>query len=173
MSLNPDSKGTIWDSSKPECKTYTLTAIQRHTGPLFEKDKTGGWVFICSLTMQSDPTISIFLIFQLCRRLVAKSCPAVVTPWTVAHQAPLSMGSPRQEDWSGLPFLPPQDLPDPRIKPGFSALQADSLLTGPQGKPRFLSFILLKIKRIIMHVIATGISNRNMFLKVFFKDLFI
>ena len=104
---------------------------------------------------------------------VAKSCPTVVTPWTVAHQAPLSMGFPRQEYWSGLPFLPPQDLPDPRIKPGFSALQADSLLTEPQGKPQFLSFILLKIGRIIMHVIATAISNSNMFLKLVFKDLFI
>ena len=40
-----------------------------------------------------------------------------VTPWTVAHQAPLSMGFSRQEYWSGLPFPPPGDLPDPGIKP--------------------------------------------------------
>ena len=79
----------------------------------------------------------------------------------------------RQEYSNGLPFYSPQDLPDPRIKPGFSALQADSLLTEPQGKPQFLSFILLKIGRIIMHVIATAISNSNMFLKLVFKDLFI
>ena len=39
--------------------------------------------------------------------LVAKSCPALATPWTVAHQAPLSMGFPRQEYWSGLPFPSP------------------------------------------------------------------
>ena len=39
------------------------------------------------------------------------------TPWTVAHQAPLSMGFFRQEYWSGLPFPPPGDLPDPGIKP--------------------------------------------------------
>ena len=39
------------------------------------------------------------------------------TPWTVAHEAPLSMGFSRQEHWSGLPFLPPGDLPDPGIKP--------------------------------------------------------
>ena len=43
-----------------------------------------------------------------------------VTLWTVAHQAPLSMGSPRQEYWSGLPSLSPRDLSDPGIKPGFS-----------------------------------------------------
>ena len=40
-----------------------------------------------------------------------------VTPWTVAHQAPLSMGFPRQEYWSEFPFPPPEDLPDPRIEP--------------------------------------------------------
>ena len=40
-----------------------------------------------------------------------------VTPWTVAHQAPLSMKFPRQEYWSALPSPTPGDLPDPRIKP--------------------------------------------------------
>ena len=40
-----------------------------------------------------------------------------VTPWTVAHQAPLSMGFSRQEYWSGLSFPSPGDLPDPGIKP--------------------------------------------------------
>ena len=48
------------------------------------------------------------------------------TPWTVAHQAPLSMGISRQEYWSGLPFPIPGDLPT-GIKPGAPALQADSL----------------------------------------------
>ena len=49
------------------------------------------------------------------------------TPWTVARQAPLSMGFSRQESWSGLPFPPPGDLPDPGIKLGSPALQVDSL----------------------------------------------
>ena len=44
------------------------------------------------------------------------------TPWTVDHQAPLSMGFPRQENWSGLPSPSPGDLPDPGIEPGSSAL---------------------------------------------------
>ena len=39
------------------------------------------------------------------------------TPWTVAHQAPLSVGFSRQDYWSGLPFPPPGDLPDPGIEP--------------------------------------------------------
>ena len=50
-----------------------------------------------------------------------------VTPWTVAYQAPPSMGFSRQECWSGLPFPSPGDLPDPGIKPWSPALQADAL----------------------------------------------
>ena len=61
--------------------------------------------------------------------LVAKSCPTLATPWTVAHQAPLSMGFSRQEYWSGLPFPSPGDLPDPGIESWSPALQADSLPT--------------------------------------------
>ena len=49
------------------------------------------------------------------------------TPWTVARQAPLSMGFSRQEFWSGLPFPSPGDLPDEGIEPASPALQADSL----------------------------------------------
>ena len=57
------------------------------------------------------------------------------TPWTVAHQAPLSMGFSRQEYWSGLPFPSPGDLPDPGIEPRSPALQADSLTSEPPEKP--------------------------------------
>ena len=52
----------------------------------------------------------------LWQRVKVKSLSRVrlfVTPWTVAHQAPPSMGFSRQEDWSGLPFPSPGDLPDP------------------------------------------------------------
>ena len=48
--------------------------------------------------------------------LVAKSCPTLVTPWTVARQAPLSMGFSRQEYWNGLLFPHPGDLSDPGIE---------------------------------------------------------
>ena len=59
-----------------------------------------------------------------------------VTWWTVALQAPLSMGFSRQEYWSGLPFPSPVNLPDPRIEPGSPALQADFLPTEPPGKSK-------------------------------------
>ena len=45
--------------------------------------------------------------------LVTKSCPTLATPWTIAHQAPLSMGFSRQEYWCGLPFPSPGDLGNP------------------------------------------------------------
>ena len=60
------------------------------------------------------------------------------TPWTVAHQAPLSMGFLRQEPWSGLPCPPPWDLPHPGIKPVslmYPNWQAGSLPLAPPGKP--------------------------------------
>ena len=56
------------------------------------------------------------------------------TPWTVAHQASLSMGFSRQEYWSGLPFPSPGNLPDPGVEPGSPTLQADSLPSEPPGE---------------------------------------
>ena len=53
-----------------------------------------------------------------------------MTLWAVAHQAPLLMGFSRQKYWSGLPCLPPGDLPDPGIEHVYPVLQADSLLMG-------------------------------------------
>ena len=69
-----------------------------------------------------------------------------MTPWTVAHQAPLSMGFPRQEYWSGLPIPSPGDLPDSGIKPASSALADRFFTSGPPGKPKVaLGFIYLFI----------------------------
>ena len=63
------------------------------------------------------------------------------TPWTVAYQAPPSLGFSRQEYWSGLPFPSPRDFPNPGIEHGSPALQADTLLSEPPGKPSsFFSF---------------------------------
>ena len=60
------------------------------------------------------------------------------TPWTVARQAPLSMGFSRQEYWSELPFPSQGDLPDPGIKPASPALQVDSLPLSHLGSCRIL-----------------------------------
>ena len=62
---------------------------------------------------------------------------SVAAPWTVAHQAPLSLDVSRQEYWSGLLFPSPRNLSNPGIEPKslvFLALQADSLPLAPSGK---------------------------------------
>ena len=67
-------------------------------------------------------------------------CPGYVyvsdsaTPWTVAHQAPLSMGFSRQEEWGRLPFPPRGDLPDPGIEPACPALAGGFFIAQPPGK---------------------------------------
>ena len=64
------------------------------------------------------------------------------TPGTVARQAPLSMISPGENYWSGLPFLFLEDLPYPGIEPVFPALQADSLPLGSQRKYLHLNYFM-------------------------------
>ena len=59
-----------------------------------------------------------------------------VIPWTVAHQAPLSMGFSRQEYWSGLPFPPLGDLSNPVIELTSSALAGGFFTTEPPRKPK-------------------------------------
>ena len=79
-------------------------------------------------------------------RSVVSHVRLFVTLWTVAHQAPLSMGISWEEYRSGLPFAPPSNHPDPGIKPMSPvspALQANSLLLSLQGSP---IYILLYIK---------------------------
>ena len=67
-----------------------------------------------------------------------------VTPWTVAHQASPSMEFSRHEYWSGLPFSPPGDLPDPEIEPRSPALQADALPSEPPGNLPLLPLRLMQ-----------------------------
>ena len=67
--------------------------------------------------------------------LIFPASDSFVTPWTVAHQAPLSMGFPRQEYWSGFPFPSPGDLPYPGIEPRSPALAGRFFTTEPPGKP--------------------------------------
>ena len=77
-----------------------------------------------------------------------------VTPWTVAHQAPLSMGFSRQEYWSGLQFPSPGDLPNPGIEPRSPTLQADALTSEPPGKPFISSRSLLNLSCIFSILVS-------------------
>ena len=60
------------------------------------------------------------------------------TPWTVAYQAPPSVGFSRQGYWSGLPLPSPGYLPNPGIEPRFPTLQEDALLSEPPGNPKLI-----------------------------------
>ena len=89
--------------------------------------------------------LQVDLCFNFIGKVKVKSLSHVrlfATPWTVAYQAPQSMGFSRQEYWSGLPFPSPGDLLDPRIKARSPALQTDALPSEPPGKPRLQLLVL-------------------------------
>ena len=76
--------------------------------------------------------MSFYSIIFLC---VLSHTQLFVTPWTVAHQPPLSMGFSRQEYWSGFSFSPPVDLPDPGIELTSPALAGGFFTTESSEKP--------------------------------------
>ena len=86
------------------------------------------------------PTREVLISHWWFDGLVAKSCPTLASLWTVARQAPPSMGFSRQGYWSGLPFPSPGHLPDPGIESRSPALQADSLPNDLGGKPYYQNY---------------------------------
>ena len=100
-----------------------------------------------------------------------------VTPWTVACQAPLSMGFSRQEYWSGLPFSSPGELPDPGIKPRSPGLQAGSLLSEPPEKPFFFKKCIIYVPKDTHQnfqptTLSTALASKHLQLKVKIKYVF-
>ena len=87
-----------------------------------------------------------------------------VTPWTVAHQTPPSMGFSRQESWSGLPFPSPGDLPDPGIEPRSPTLQADNLTSEPPGNDKG-AYIQISLGSATLHP-APPLHDGQMFIGV-------
>ena len=84
---------------------------------------------------------------------------SLLTPWTVAHQAPLSMGFLRQEYWSGLPFPSSGDLPNPGIEPISPALAGAFFTTEPPGNP-----MIYEIEKCYLKYLHLGFySSKNLF----------
>ena len=116
-------------------KKFTLTGTQK---PLDESESGES-----KLVFLSKDYIQIFGVFCVSPQLIflllfCGICSVMfnfVTPWIVAHQAPLSMEFSRQEHWCVLAFPSPGDLLDPGIEPGSPALQADSLPSELYGSP--------------------------------------
>ena len=82
--------------------------------------------------------VALHVVCMLIRSFVSDS---LATPWTVAHQAPLSMEFPKQEYWSGLPFPPPGHIPNPGVDPKSPALEADSLPLSYLGRATGFRYI--------------------------------
>ena len=101
------------------CRSTKIQLINsgQNAGGLFLKLNYPRALFIKSQKVKSLSRVQLF-----------------VAPWTVAYQAPLSMGLSMQEYWSGLPFPSPGDLPDPRIEPRSPALKTHALPSEPPGK---------------------------------------
>ena len=130
----PDTKALClekWDSESPDSSLpgskpksqLLLTHPQLH-----QDTQQSGWYI---LTTQQACVLSCIQLF--------------VSPWTVAHQAPLSVEFFRQEYWSGLPFRLPGDLLHPETKPtSFEspALASGFFTTVPPGKPPYQYLIL-------------------------------
>ena len=130
----------LWKQSPVLCNVYIFyTHISSEiqgikTEPLISVEER--WFMVLRFPLHT-PRVSTISIMCVC--LVASCLQLFVIPWTVAHQAPLSTGFPRQGYCTGLPFPSLGDLPDPGIKLGSLALQVDSLPLSHQGSQRRLS----------------------------------
>ena len=93
---------------------------------------------LCGVSFFFIPLLYKVHVYAWDGGLIIKLCLTLVTPWVVAHQAPLSMGFPRQEYWSGLLFPSVGDLLDPGSEPRSPTLQAGSLPIEQPGKPTFM-----------------------------------
>ena len=121
VSCNAGGFLTSWATRKP-CSVHTVNYFSPTKGRHARQDWSEDWILLLAY-------VRVCVCVCVCTQSL--SCVWLfVTPWTVAHHVPLSVGFSRQEHWSGLPFPPPGDLPDPGIEPespSSPALQVDSL----------------------------------------------
>ena len=116
------SKGFFKNGPHPKKNFFKFLKKKESTvSCLFERTNWYRWI--------------INIQYLVCLLYVLSCVRLFSTPWTVAYQAPLSMGIPRQEYWSGLLCPPPVDLPNPEIKPRSPTLLVDSLPAELPGKP--------------------------------------
>ena len=138
-------KSGIWiimSVQRAECKNVDTFASVCHDG---SADGLLSQVFaslekLSAVKSESRKNWSKFEVTcpNFCKEKSLSRVRLFVTPWTVAYQAPPSMGFPKQEYWSGLPFPSQGDLPDPGIESRFPALQTGSLSLSHQGSPIYL-----------------------------------
>ena len=131
-------------------------------------DVQSNWCSFCSTCVSALCNFSFCKVFHstlsvyhVCdsHSVISKSLQSL---WTVTCQAPLFLGFFRQEYWSGLPFPLPGDLPDPGIKLGSPALQADSSPLSHQGSPQLC---------LTKPCISYSITLIHLILRKFWKDM--
>ena len=144
----------LYNAGLLECNVrrivYLMTSLQNSPNPRVYKEQND-WIIIKLWSRQGGDNYNSNIIFMLSIRkkssghLLLEGASVCVhsrvwlfaTPWTVAHQTPLSMGFSRKEHWSRLPFSSPGDLPEPGIKPASPvshALAGRSLWLCHQGR---------------------------------------
>ena len=89
------------------------------------------------------------------------------TPWSIAHQAPLSMGFSMQEYWSGLPLLSPEDLLNPGIEPSFPALVGWFFTPEPTGNPLLSVHTWVKLNSQYVSVTLSNSTFSELFPQLF------
>ena len=135
----------ILRTSASDCQIRDPPAFQKVLGCCSHFQLT----ISCFLLMFSSPLVTFALSHSVVT-VQSLSCVQIfVTPWTVAHQAPVSIGFCRQEHWSGLPFSPPWSLPTQEFNLYFLHWQADSLPLSHEGSP-FLTLFHNKLIIILL-----------------------
>ena len=122
-----------YESERGEWKSWLKTQHLENLVPSLHGKYMGFWGG-SKIIADGDCSHEIKRHLLLGRKVKVKLLSHVrlfATPWTIAHQAPPSMGFSRQEYWSGLPFPSPEDLPNPGIEPRSPALRADALTSEP------------------------------------------
>ena len=137
---------TQWQACLPESALYLKIRSEWSKGNIVVEDikrKNLGRHVLSELQMEREERLAMKTKFVEDINEIGslggkddKSCPTLAIPWITACQAPLSMGLPRQEYWSGLPFPSPGDLPNPGIEPGSPAFQVDDIPTELWGKTK-------------------------------------
>ena len=123
-----------WSTSRKTTVRYRplLLSAYRQLGHSMASPKSEFWPTSSFFPYRYTSSCHTLFILQpnnfesLCECYSLSCVQLFVPPWPVAHQIPLSMGFPRQEYWSGLPFLSPGDLPNPGIEP--SLLHCEQIL---------------------------------------------
>ena len=140
MTLLTSSSVDRWDFAKFR-SFFSLIIFTGFSSPFYTHPSCTQQVDILFVSAWSSSSLFSCCFFSLkkwcmCCALLLSCVRLFASPWTVACQAPLSMRFARQGYWRGLLCPPAGDLPNPKVKPRSPALQADSLLSEPPGKPK-------------------------------------